>query len=265
MRRSEEYVGHLTLLGLGARPGKVYGPRVSTAARSERPGSLSLAIPAGGRLPMPPCDFTAYHSCACALRAGAGASASVQAMGIAFATGQREATPTDPGPVAGWLAIIARPRPLRLGGWRNCGWKLRGLAMVVLELDEVVELGCSGRRRFARPGGSEFVSFPIPDRGVPETRAISCRDRTRSAPRSGRLKRRFRSRPEYRRFAACGLSAPGRLPVSHLNTEAIGAEKKAAPSSPRCSSLLSASPHCRPICRVYRRRTLNGWSSASLR
>jgi protein-tyrosine phosphatase len=49
-------------------------------------------------------------------------------------------------------------------------WKACGLDMVVslLEREEVSELGLQREAELCRASGIEFVSFPIPDRGVPE-------------------------------------------------------------------------------------------------
>jgi protein-tyrosine phosphatase len=47
-----------------------------------------------------------------------------------------------------------------------------GLEIVVslLEREEIFELGLQRESELCRARGIEFVSFPIPDRGVPETR-----------------------------------------------------------------------------------------------
>jgi len=51
-------------------------------------------------------------------------------------------------------------------------WKACGLEMVVslLEREEISELGLQRESELCRARGIEFVSFPIPDRGVPEPR-----------------------------------------------------------------------------------------------
>jgi predicted protein tyrosine phosphatase len=71
---------------------------------------------------------------------------------------------------AGRIAISARPRA---DDWLETEvgeWTTSGLDMVVslLERDEVSELGLQREAEFCRASGIEFVSFPIPDRGVPE-------------------------------------------------------------------------------------------------
>ena len=72
-------------------------------------------------------------------------------------------------PTSGRLAIMARPRA---GDWLSeeiAQWKNAGIDVVVslLEIQEVTELGLQREAELCRSGGIEFVSFPIPDRGVP--------------------------------------------------------------------------------------------------
>ena len=69
------------------------------------------------------------------------------------------------------LAIMARPRA---GDWLDdeiAGWKAEGVDVVVslLEVEEVAELGLQREAELCRATGIRFVSFPIPDRGVPES------------------------------------------------------------------------------------------------
>src|SRR5450631_1028149 len=73
-------------------------------------------------------------------------------------------------PMAGRLAIMARPRA---GDWLDdevSGWRAQGIDIVVslLEQEEVSELGIQRAADICREQGMEFLSFPIPDRGVPE-------------------------------------------------------------------------------------------------
>ena len=75
----------------------------------------------------------------------------------------------------GRLAIMARPRA---GDWLEldvAGWKAAGVDLVIslLEPDEVLELGLQREAELCRACGIEFISFPIPDRGVPEIRQAS--------------------------------------------------------------------------------------------
>ncbi|WP_065752889.1 protein-tyrosine phosphatase family protein [Bradyrhizobium paxllaeri] len=70
----------------------------------------------------------------------------------------------------GRLAIMARPRA---DDWLEVditGWKTSGVDLVVslLEREEVSELGLQRESELCRASGIEFISFPIPDRGVPE-------------------------------------------------------------------------------------------------
>jgi protein-tyrosine phosphatase len=69
----------------------------------------------------------------------------------------------------GRLAIMARPRA---GDWLRdeiSGWATENINVVVslLEPGEVLELELSTEGDLCRERGIEFVSFPIPDRGVP--------------------------------------------------------------------------------------------------
>jgi len=71
---------------------------------------------------------------------------------------------------SGRLAIMARPR---LDDWLETdieGWKSAGVDQVVslLEAVEVAELGLQNEADLCRAHGIAFLSFPIPDRGVPD-------------------------------------------------------------------------------------------------
>jgi len=68
------------------------------------------------------------------------------------------------------IAIMARPRP---DDWLDVDvaeWRARGLDVIVslLEPEEVSDLGLPREAALCRASGIEFLSFPIPDRGVPE-------------------------------------------------------------------------------------------------
>jgi protein-tyrosine phosphatase len=72
----------------------------------------------------------------------------------------------------GRLAIMARPRA---DDWLEVDvaqWRTSGVDLVVslLEREEVSELGLQRESEFCRATGIEFVSFPIPDRDVPDVR-----------------------------------------------------------------------------------------------
>lgn len=81
----------------------------------------------------------------------------------------------------GRLAIMARPRA---GDWLEdevAGWKAEGIDTVVslLERDEITELGLGEEGALCGGERMEFISFPIPDRGVPDS-APAVRDLARS-------------------------------------------------------------------------------------
>jgi len=74
-----------------------------------------------------------------------------------------------PGPWRGRLAIVTRPRG---GDWiedEAAGWRRAGLDSVVslLEKEEAAQLQLDHERDAAASNGINFISFPIPDRGVP--------------------------------------------------------------------------------------------------
>jgi protein-tyrosine phosphatase len=74
-------------------------------------------------------------------------------------------------PACGRLAIMPRPRA---GDWLDeeiAGWRAEGIHVVVslLEAEEVAELGLQREAGLCREHGIEFISFPLPDRGVPAT------------------------------------------------------------------------------------------------
>jgi len=67
------------------------------------------------------------------------------------------------------LAIMPRPRA---GDWLDdeiAGWRSERIDAVVslLEADEVAELGLDREAKLCGELGIEFISYPIPDRGVP--------------------------------------------------------------------------------------------------
>ena len=79
------------------------------------------------------------------------------------------------GPWNGRLAIAARPRG---GDWLEDevrSWRRAGLDVIVslLTPDEVAEFDLGGEGQACRQHGVEFVSIPIPDRGVPNSRKTS--------------------------------------------------------------------------------------------
>jgi protein-tyrosine phosphatase len=78
-----------------------------------------------------------------------------------------------PGPWNGRLAVATRPRG---GDWLDGeadGWRRAGLDVVVslLEKDEAAQLDLVHESGIAEAKGIHFISFPIPDRGVPSSMA----------------------------------------------------------------------------------------------
>jgi protein-tyrosine phosphatase len=74
-----------------------------------------------------------------------------------------------PGPWRGKLAVTSRPRG---GDWLDDeikAWQQAGLDVVVslLEKDEVAQFELGHEGDVAESKGLRFISFPIPDRGVP--------------------------------------------------------------------------------------------------
>jgi len=78
-----------------------------------------------------------------------------------------------PGPWRGRLGIVPRPRG---GDWLQDevrSWRDAGLQLVVslLTSDETAELGLQQERIVSQAEGIELSTFPIPDYGVPSSRA----------------------------------------------------------------------------------------------
>ena len=74
-----------------------------------------------------------------------------------------------PGPRRGRLAIAARPRG---GDWLEdefSGLRRAGVDVIVslLEEDEAAQLDLADEAKAAEANGLRFISFPIPDRGIP--------------------------------------------------------------------------------------------------
>ena len=74
-----------------------------------------------------------------------------------------------PGSWHGRLAIATRPRGRDWLGDEMRGWRDAGVNVIVslLEEQEAVQLGLSEEAVAAAAEGIRFMSFPIPDRGVP--------------------------------------------------------------------------------------------------
>jgi len=80
-----------------------------------------------------------------------------------------------PGPWPGRLAVVTRPRG---GDWLDdeaSGWRRAGVDVVVslLETEEAVQLELAGEGEAAESKGMQFISFPIPDRGIPSSTTAS--------------------------------------------------------------------------------------------
>ncbi|CAL77252.1 hypothetical protein BRADO3469 [Bradyrhizobium sp. ORS 278] len=76
---------------------------------------------------------------------------------------------------AGRLAIAARPRAEDWLADDTAVWAGEGIAIVVslLEPAEVHDLGLQREAALCESRGMAFVSFPIPDRGLPERRSAA--------------------------------------------------------------------------------------------
>jgi protein-tyrosine phosphatase len=74
-----------------------------------------------------------------------------------------------PGPWRGRLAIAPRPRGGDWLGDEASAWRRAGINVVVslLEDEEAAELGLEDERQAAERQAISFISFPIPDRGIP--------------------------------------------------------------------------------------------------
>jgi protein-tyrosine phosphatase len=89
------------------------------------------------------------------------------------------------------LAVVTRPRG---GDWLEdeaSGWQRDGIGVVVslLERDEAAQLDLLDEPSVAEAKGMCFISFPIPDRGVPASKAaaLALFASIRSALEDGRI------------------------------------------------------------------------------
>jgi protein-tyrosine phosphatase len=78
-----------------------------------------------------------------------------------------------PTPAAGRLAILPRPRggdwlADEVGAWGRAGV---GVVVSLLTPDEAADLELNDEAAACQDQGIEFVSFPIPDRGLPASRS----------------------------------------------------------------------------------------------
>jgi protein-tyrosine phosphatase len=76
-----------------------------------------------------------------------------------------------PGPWRGRLAIVSRPRGGDWLGDEVASWRRSGIhvAVSLLEDGESAQLQLAQEAEVARVNGIDFISFPIPDRGVPDS------------------------------------------------------------------------------------------------
>ena len=133
-----------------------------------------------------------------------------------------------PGPWKGRLAISGRPRG---GDWLEAeidGWRDAGLDVVLslLEEDETEQLGLKDEGLLAESAGLQFLSFPIPDRGVPGSTsdAVNLLTEVTSALEAGRNVG-VHCRQSVGR---AGLMAAGALRVAGMGTrQAVDAVSKA--------------------------------------
>ncbi len=79
------------------------------------------------------------------------------------------------GPWPGRLAITGRPRGGDWLGDEARGLRRAGVDLVVslLERDEAAQLGLADEAKATEAVGLQFVSFPIPDRGIPTSAAAA--------------------------------------------------------------------------------------------
>ena len=123
---------------------------------------------------------------------------------------------------AGRLAILPRPRG---GDWLEddmLAWSRAGIDIVVslLEPDEAAELDLADEGRVAQAAGLEFVTLPIPDRGLPDSRsavavvAAALAESIAAGKRVGLHCRQGVGRSAM--LAACVLIVPGMDPATAL-------------------------------------------------
>lgn len=80
-----------------------------------------------------------------------------------------------PGPWPGRLAVVTRPRGRDWLDDEASGWRRAGLDVIVslLEKEEAAQLDLAREGDVAESKGIRFISFPIPDRGVPSSMPAS--------------------------------------------------------------------------------------------
>ena len=94
------------------------------------------------------------------------------------------------GPWRGRLGIVPRPRGAEWLDDETRAWREAGIDVVVslLEPDEDAEFALTGESASSAASGLEFRSFPIPDRGVPDSREVAAQlvDRIVDALQAGK-------------------------------------------------------------------------------
>jgi len=122
-----------------------------------------------------------------------------------------------PGPWRGRLAMAARPRG---GDWLDdeaSAWRRAGIDVVVslLEDEEAAQLDLVDERQAAEGQAISFVSFPIPDRGVPVSidAAIATSGRIASQLAAGKNVA-VHCRQGIGRSGLISVGVPSRVPVT---------------------------------------------------
>jgi protein-tyrosine phosphatase len=125
-----------------------------------------------------------------------------------------------PGPWRGRLAVTTRPRG---GDWLEdeaSGWRHAGLDLVVslLEEEEAAQLELVQEGEVARSKGIQYISFPIPDRGVPASMqaALSLLRKIADALEEGK---------NVAIHCRQGIGRSGSIAAGVLVTSGIGVEK----------------------------------------
>ena len=113
------------------------------------------------------------------------------------------------GPWRGRLAIAARPGEAIGLRMNSSGWRMAGINVVVslLESDEAAQLNLLDESKVAEAKGIRFISFPIPDRGVPTSVPAAVSLMAERRKRIGRRKERRRALPS--RHWSIGINRGG--------------------------------------------------------
>ncbi len=142
-----------------------------------------------------------------------------------------------PGPWRGRLAIAARPRG---GDWLQdevSGWRQAGIDIVVslLEGDEAEQLELGDEGKAVSTDGLIFISFPIPDRGVPS-----------STPAAGALMSRIAESLEDGKTIAVhcrqGIGRSGLIAIGVLMVSGLSSSRRFSGSVPRVAGKFRRPP-----------------------